>query len=167
MAVKPTREYGGYSGLKIDVRGIPEVKAMLGKLVGPDADKMLQRATAAGGVEVKKALVQEAPYDRLKRAVWLRRAKRQRPATVVGHHKKNGGFPWHMVAGGTEAHGPKHSSTFLIFTSKRTGQRVVARRVQGVHANPFVARAGERSKAAAMAAVTKVVEDYLNEIAGA
>jgi hypothetical protein len=153
------------AGISVQVRGLPEVQKMLGQLEAPEAKKVLQKATKAGGQVAKKALVAAAPYPDLKRAVWARAAKRQRPAYVVGHHKKNGGFIWHMVVGGTKDHGPRRAP-WIVFRSK-SGAQVVTQHVRGVKPNPFVARAYAASESAAMAAVEKVVEDYLAQIAGA
>jgi hypothetical protein len=160
MAARP------YTGISVSIVGLEGVITMLGMLDDPKVKPVLQRATDAGGDAIKPYLVAAAPYPALKAAVWRHRAKRQRPATVLGHHMKNGGFTWKWVNSGTTEHGPKHSSNFLIFTSKRTGQRVSVRRVHGMKAHPFVEPAFARGQSAGMAAVEKVVDDYLNQIAG-
>jgi hypothetical protein len=106
-------------------------------------------------------MVAEAPYPDLKKAVWARTAKLGQIGYVIGHHKRNGGFIWHMVAGGTKAHGPRKAKR-LVFWSK--GGYVVASKVRGIPANPFVARAYARSERPAMAKVSQVIDQYLDSL---
>ena len=151
-----------YGGISVSIRGLEEVQAMLAKVGDPkEANKVLQRATDAGGKVLKPFLVAGAPYPDMKAAVWIHRASRQRPATVAGHHVKKA-FYWHMVVGGTKDHGPRRAP-WIVFRSK-SGAQVVTSRVRGVKPNPFVARAAASGQAAAMAAVEKVVDDYLNSL---
>jgi hypothetical protein len=123
-------------GIGIDVRGIPEVKAALGKLGGPGMNRTLQKASSAGAKVLKPYVKAEAPVrtGRLRKGVSARVAKRDRPAAIVGHRKV---FYWPMVVGGT-----------------KRGQR----------ANPFVARGYDKGQTAALAAIDKVIADYLASI---
>lgn len=148
------------SGISVDVRGIAGVQAMLGKWDDKNARKVLRSALRSGGGIVKKATVAEAPYPDLKENVWARTSSRKgQIGFVIGHHKHNGGFIWHMVAGGTKTHGPRKAKA-LVFYSK--GRYVVTSSVRGVTANPFVARAYARSEAAAVAKVSEVIDKYLD-----
>ena len=148
------------SGITVDIRGLAGVQAMLGKWDDKNARKVLRSALRSGGAVVKKAVKAEAPYPDLKRAVWARTAGKGQIGFVIGHHKSNGGFIWHMVAGGTKAHGPRKAHA-IAFQSKRGGY-VVTPSVRGITANPFVARAYARSEAAALAKVSEVIDKYLD-----
>lgn len=150
------------SGIRVEIQGLAGIQIMLGKLDDPNAKKMLRKAIRAGAGVVKEALVAEAPYPDLKRAVWARTARKGQLGYVIGHHKRNGGFIWHMVAGGTKAHGPR-KAPWIVFRSK-SGAQVVTSRVRGVPANPFIARAYARSEAAAMAKVSQVIDQYLESL---
>jgi hypothetical protein len=151
-----------YQGIGITIKGIPEVQELLDRVGDPrKANRVLQKAANAGGEVMARALVAEAPYRDLKRSVWARPAKRRRPAAIVGHHKRNGGFIWHMVVGGTRDHGPRRAP-WLAFWSH--GKHIVTKRVRGVRSNPFVARAYSRSQAAAMRALTSVIDKYLESL---
>lgn len=150
-----------YGGIAVDIRGLEAVQSMLGQMDDPAVKKLLQQAMDAGGNALKPSVVREAPYPKLKAAVWVHRAKRRRPATVVGHHMKNKGWTWKFVAGGTRDHGPKNAP-WLAFWSH--GRYYVLPHVRGVKANPFVARAFAHGQTAAMAAVEKVVDDYLDSL---
>jgi hypothetical protein len=155
---------GPFAGISVDVRGIDGVQAMLGKWDDKNARKVLRSALRSGGGVVKKSVVAEAPYPDLKKNVWARVSSRQgQIGFVIGHHKRNGGFIWHMVAGGTKAHGPRKAKA-IVFYSKKAGRAVVASSVRGVSPNPFVARAYARSEAAAMAKVSQVIDRYLDSL---
>jgi hypothetical protein len=154
------------SVIAVDVRGIPEVKAALGKMEGPAAKKMLQLATKEGGKVLKKAVQAEAPKGatgKLRRSVSARTVKRNRPGTVIAPRPKVA-FYRHMVIGGTRDHGPRNpANRFLIFRG-RGGENVMVPRVKGNPPNPFVSRGFDRGQAAAMAALEKVVDDYLDSL---
>jgi hypothetical protein len=151
----------------VDVRGIPEVQAALGKMEGPAAKKMLQAATSAGGKILKKSVQAEAPRGatgKLRRSVSARAVKaKSRPGTVISPRPKVA-FYRHMVIGGTKDHGPRNpANRFLIFKG-RGGENVMVPRVKGNPPNPFVSRGFDRGQAAAMAALEKVVDDYLDSL---
>lgn len=151
------------TGIEIQVRGLANVQAMLAKAADTkEGTKYLQRATAAGGKALKPFLVEAAPYPGLKKAVWIHRASRNRPATVTGHHRRADSFYWHMVVGGTKDHGPKKAH--WIFIPHPGGTFSLVPSVRGVKPNPFVARAESAGQFAALAAVDKVVSDYLESL---
>jgi len=128
------------SGIAVDVRGIPEVKEALGKLEGPAAKRMLQLATKEGGKVLKKTVQAEAPRrtGKLRRSVSARTVRRDRPGTVIAPRPKVA-FYRHFVIQGTGQPGPTKP-------------------------NPFVSRGFDRGQAAAMAALEKVVDDYLDSL---
>jgi len=150
-----------YEGIAVDIRGLPEVQAMLARLDDPNVKKVLQQAMGKGAEAMKPALAAAAPYPGLKRAVWARRAKRQRPAAVVGHHKRKDSFYWHMIVGGTRDHGPDHAP-WLAFWSH--GRHYVLPRVKGIKPNPFVARAYNSGQGAGMRAVKEVIDKYIDSL---
>jgi HK97 gp10 family phage protein len=124
----------------VDVRGIPEVQAALGKMHGPAMTKTLQAATKEGGKVLKKTVKAEAPRrtGKLRRSVSARTVRRNRPGTVIAPRPKVA-FYRHFVIGGTGQPGPTKP-------------------------NPFVSRGFDRGQAAAMAALEKVVDDYLDSL---
>jgi HK97 gp10 family phage protein len=128
------------SGIAVDVRGIPDVKEALGKLEGPAAKRMLQLATKEGGKVLKKTVQAEAPRrtGKLRRSVSARTVRRDRPGTVIAPRPKVA-FYRHFVIQGTGEPGPTKP-------------------------NPFVSRGFDRGQAAAMAALEKVVDDYLDSL---
>lgn len=152
--------------VSVDVRGIPEVQKALGSLEGPAMKKTLQAASKAGGKVLKASVKDAAPKGatgRLKKSISARTVRKDRPGTVVSPRPKIA-FYRHMVIGGTKAHGPKKShNAVLIFKGSR-GQDVRTPWVKGVQPNPFVSRGFDRGQAAAMAALEKVVEDYLASV---
>jgi hypothetical protein len=152
-----------YEGIAVDIRGLPEVQAMLARLDDPNVKKVLQQAMGAGAKAMKPALVAAAPYPGLKRAVWARTAKRQRPAAVVGHHKTKDSFFWHMIVGGTQDHGPR-SKPWLAFWSH--GRHYVLPRVKGIKPNPFVARAYQsaRGEGATVIEIRRVIDEYIEAL---
>jgi hypothetical protein len=157
------------SGISVDVRGVEAVQKMLARFEKKEADKILQKACSAGGKVMKKGLVDAAPYPGLKKSVWLRRAKRQRPATVIGHHKKPG-FYWHMVILGTQKHrirfpDQKAAGVQRSHLPQTAGLGNIKH--PGTKPNPFVARAYEATGVATMHEFERVIDEYLNQIAGA
>ncbi len=116
--------------IQVSFSGASEVHDMHGKLMDPELKKRAQRATKAG------AKVLEAPLRaavtplsrRMGRSVYVHVAKREKPAYVVGHHKRTAFF-WAMVLGGTRSHS---------LTSRKTGRPGPT--VRGVAAHPVVAR---------------------------
>jgi hypothetical protein len=152
-----------YEGISVDIRGLPEVQEMLARLDDPHVKKVLQQAMGAGAQAMKPALVAAAPYPGLKKSVWARTAKRQRPAAVVGHHKTRDSFFWHMIVGGTQDHGPRRAP-WLAFWSH--GRHYVLPKVKGIKPNPFVARAynSARGEGASMNAIREVIDKYIDSL---
>jgi hypothetical protein len=164
------------AGVSISIRGLEEVQAMLAKVADPkQANKVLQAATAAGGNAIRAAVLNEMPGNAppgyrghaagdLRRSLWVRRAKRQRPATIVGHHNKIA-FWWGILIVGARPHKirfPNQKAAGVQRSSLNhgiVGGGNIAH--PGLHANPFVSRAAVTGQPAAMAAVEKVVSDYL------
>jgi Bacteriophage HK97-gp10, putative tail-component len=117
------------------------VQAALGKMHGPAMKKTLQLGTKEGGKVLKKTVQAEAPKGatgRLRRSVSARTVRRNRPGTVIAPRPKVA-FYRHFVIGGTGQPGPTKP-------------------------NPFVSRGFDRGQAAAMAALEKVVDDYLDSL---
>jgi hypothetical protein len=129
------------SGIAVDVRGIPEVQKALGSLQGPDMKKTLQAASKAGGKVFKASVKDAAPEGatgKLKKSISARTVRRDRPGTVIAPRPKIA-FYRHFVIQGTGQPGPTKP-------------------------NPFVSRGFDRGQAAAMAALEKVVDDYLDSL---
>lgn len=123
--------------ISVDVSGEAEVHAMLAKWMDPELTKRANRATKKSANVLKRPLQAAAlPLSkRMAASVYVHIAKRDKPAYVVGHHKKKAFF-WHMVIGGTKAH---------ALTARRMSVRKAlgtsrATIVRGVKANPIVAQ---------------------------
>lgn len=149
----------------IEIRGDREVRQMLGQYKNPTLTKRLQDATKAGATVFKPAVKAEAGRvsKRLARSVSVRRAKRDRPATILVFRPKVAFFR-HFVIGGTRDHGPRKAQwLFFIpgwnqyFTTGPPAGRsqVRAKRVRGVRANPIIARVASRLETAAYAAIDR------------
>lgn len=136
--------------ISVSFQGAPEVHEMLAKFMDPLLTKRAQRATKAG------AMVMAAPLRaavtplsrRMGRSVYVHPAKRDKPAYVVGHHRRTAFF-WHMVIGGTKAHS---------LTSRKTGRRGPT--VRGVAAHPVVAQIASQYSPQAFRAMT---DDLMKE----
>lgn len=150
--------------VRVEVRGVSEVREALDKLDdGPAARKALQASADAGAKALKPYVQREAPRGatgRLRRSVSARRAKRDRPAAVVSPRPKVA-FYRHFVIGGTKAHGPRRAKA-LVFQGN--AGLVRAKRVQGVKANPFVARGYAAGQSAADAAIDRVMDQYVESL---
>ncbi len=153
----------------IDVRGIPEVMAALDGLDRKAAKRLLQRASIAGAAALKPFVKAEAPIGPsgnkwtkrgdLGRAVSSRRARRDLPAAVVSARPKVA-FYRHMVIGGTKAHRIRFPNERASGVAKDQGN------IQhpGARPNPFVARGYAKGEATALAAIDKVIDDYLETL---
>jgi hypothetical protein len=131
----------------VDFQGEAEVHAMLAKWMEPQLSKRAQRA-AKKGANVLKAPLKAAAgrlSKRMAASVYVHVAKRDRPAYVVGHHRKKAFF-WHMVIGGTKAH-----SLSPRKAAKRT--RASYPFVRGVQPHPIVAEVAQRYQAQAYQAM--------------
>lgn len=115
--------------MEVDISGVPEIRAMLAQFEDPALSKRSLHATkAAAQVFAAPLRAAVTPLSkRMGKSVYVHVAKREKPAYVVGHHKKTAFF-WHMVIGGTKAHS---------LTSRKTGRRGAT--VRGVEAHPVVA----------------------------
>lgn len=115
--------------IQVSVEGVPEVEKLLANWQEPALTKRAQHATKQGA-KVLKAPLADAVRPLSKRmaaSVYIHVAKRDRPAYVVGHHKRIAFF-WHFLIGGTKAHS----------TSARNGSRR-GPFVSGIEAHPVVA----------------------------
>lgn len=140
----------------IEVRGIRGVQDMLGDYTNPKLPKRLQDATKAGADVFKPAVKAEARSvsKRLARSVSVRRAKKDRPATILTFRPKVAFFR-HFVIGGTRDHGPRRAAA-LVFQG-RSGF-VVTKHVRGVRPNPIITRVADRLEGQAYAAIDKALD---------
>jgi hypothetical protein len=137
-----SRNVGGRF-IGISFEGTNEVHAMLARFMEPMLTKRAQRATRKGALALAKPLrAAVTPLSkRMGRSVYVHIAKRDRPAYVVGHHRKVAFF-WHMVIGGTRAHSlrpRKRSKQVANFLSGKTSPEV-----RGVPAHPVVERIADQ-----------------------
>lgn len=132
-----SRNVGGRI-IGIEFQGEAEVHKMLAQWMEPTLTKRAQRATKKSANVLKGPLKAAAGRisKRMASSVYVHVAKRDRPAYIVGHHRKKAFF-WHMVIGGTQAH-----SLTPRKVSKRT--RASYPTVRGVRANPIVAEVADR-----------------------
>lgn len=140
----------------IEVRGIPGVQKMLTDYMDPKLPKRLQDATKAGADVFKPAVKAEARKvsKRLARSVSVRRAKKDRPATILSFRPKVAFFR-HWIIRGTKAHGPRRAAA-LSFQG-RSGF-VVTKSVRGVKPNPIISRVASRLEGQAYAAIDKALD---------
>lgn len=146
------------SVITYDVRGLREVRQMLRQYQHPVLTRRAQQASKAGGNVFKAPLRAEAGQvsKRMRKGVSVRRAARERPATIVSIRPKVAFFR-HMVIGGTKDHGPRAAPYMVIGLNARrgSGSRKVriegpgalrgqglrrVSKVKGVKANPMIAR---------------------------
>jgi hypothetical protein len=144
--------------MSIEVRGDREVREMLQNYTNPKLPRRLQTATKAGADVFKPAVKAEARRvsKRLARSVSVRRARKDRPATVLTFRPKVAFFR-HFIIGGTRDHGPKRAP-MLVFKGKG-GQIVRARRVRGVPPNPIISRVARRLESACYAAIDRSLDE--------
>lgn len=137
----------------VTVVGADGVHRMLRAYTNPKLTKRLQDATKAGANVFKAPLKAEARTvsKRLARSVSVRKAKRERPATIVTFRPKVAFFR-HFVIGGTRDHGPRKAK--LMAWQGKSGP-AFARRVRGVKPNPIVARVASRLAGQAYAAIDR------------
>jgi hypothetical protein len=131
---------------------------------------MLQKASSAGAKELKgyvKAAAPKGATGALRRSIRSGQTRRLRPAARVWAQKdvnrtmgRNTTFYRHMVAGGTKAHGPR-TAQFLVFRPQGEAHNVWAKHVRGTPARPFVAQGFDAGRAAAEAAIDRIVDQYL------
>lgn len=141
------------STIRVEVKGATEIQKLLRKWMQPELDKELDAATKKAAQMFARDLRPAVrPLSRrMARAVRVRRARRDRPAWVVGSSRKVAFF-WPFVIGGTRDHGPR-KAPFLRW--QHGGETIVARRVRGVGAHPVVEQVANRSDGRAMAEADK------------
>jgi hypothetical protein len=142
------------STIGIQVRGIEGVRKMLKAYTHPTLSRRMQTATKAGGSVFKDPLKAEARKvsKRMARGVSVRRARRERPATIVSIRPKMAFFR-HFVIGGTRAHAAKRAPV-MVFRTKDGGV-VRTRHVRGVQPNPMIARVASQNEGQAYAAIDR------------
>lgn len=142
--------------MTIEVRGEEGVHRMLAGYRNPKLSTRLQAATKAGATVFKKPVQSEAGKvsKRLRRSVSVKRARKERPATIVYFRAKVAWFR-HFIIGGTRDHGPR-TAPLLVFESK--GELVRAKRVKGVKPNPIISRVADRYERDAYAAIDKSLD---------
>lgn len=137
------------SSLRVQVKGADGIHRALGKWLQPELNKELDVATKKSaqlyGRELRKDL--RPVSRRMARAVRVKRARREKPAWVVGSRRKTAFF-WPFVIGGTRAHGPRRAK---ILSWAGPNGTVTAHRVRGVRANPIVERTAARVEGRAWA----------------
>jgi len=152
----------------IDVRGLAEVQRALKQLDdGPQSRRALQKASTAGARVLKPYVQREAPRGatgKLRRSISSRQARKERPAAVVTARPKVA-FYRHMVIGGTKPHRilPSEKKA-LAFTAR--GRDLVRARVShtGSRPNPFIERGFDAGRAAAEAAIERVIGEFLEAL---
>lgn len=138
--------------MELSFTGQSEIEAMLSNWQDPTLTKRAQAATKKGA-QVLQAPLRAAvtPLSRrMGQSVYVHAATREKPAYVIGHHKRTAFF-WPWLIGGTKDHGPR-SKPVLVFvpgfnpfsgvSSKLSGTTqslVHARTVRGVKPHPVVA----------------------------
>lgn len=138
---------------RIQVKGADAIHRALRPLLEPELSKILDASTKKSAQLYAKALRPElrTVSKRMAKAVRVRRAKRERPAWVVGSSRKVAFF-WPFVIGGTRDHGPRRARLIVFVTKDAT---VRTRRVRGVKANPIVERVATRMESRAAAEADK------------
>lgn len=143
---RSSRNVGGRI-IGIEFQGGAEVRRMLAKWMEPHLSKRAQRASRKGANVLKVPLRVAAGRlsKRMAASVYVHVAKRDRPAYIVGHHRKKAFF-WHMVIGGTKAH---------ALTPRKASRRTRSNYpfVRGVRPNPIVAEVAQRYSARAYKAM--------------
>ena len=150
----------------IEVEGIYDVVAALSSLTDKQAKAMLQKSATAGARALKPYVKAAAPKGRtgaLKRSIRSGQTKRNRPAARVYNAKKVA-FYRHMVVGGTVAHGPRTHPIIAFQTGSITSPWIYAKQVRGTKPRPFFAQGFDAGRAAAEAAIDKVVDAALAKL---
>ena len=142
--------------MSVQVRGAEGVHRMLRDYTVPKLPKRLQDATKAGADVYKAPLRAEARKvsKRLARSVSVRKARRDRPASVVTFRPKVAFFR-HWTIGGTRDHGPRRADLLVFVTPTAT---VRTKRVRGVPANPIVERVASRYEAQSYQAIAQSLD---------
>ena len=149
----------------IDVQGVNAVVAALGKMTDKQARAMLQKSASAGARALKPYVKRAAPRGQtgnLRRSIRVGRTRRERPGAYVSP-KPSIAFYRHMVIGGTRAHGPRNAKV-MVFRPAGEAHNVTATWVRGTKPRPFVSQVFDAGRAAAEAAIDKVVDAALAKL---
>jgi hypothetical protein len=140
------------SAVSVDVRGVRELMQSLDKLDHANANRVLQKAVGKGATSLKADVQREAPKrtGRLRKSATAHRAKRDRPASIVTNRRSRA-YWWPMVIGGSKPHDIRMPGGGTI-------------RHPGHKGNDFLSRGLAKGQDKAMAAVAKVLGDYLDSI---
>lgn len=155
--------------MRVGLRGVPELNRALARLGdGPDSRRALQKAASAGAKTLKPFVQREAPRrageslrrwgkeshkpGTLRRSISARVAKRDRPAAVVSARPKIA-FYRHFVILGTKAHDLRPRN------NRPAGSRPIMKKRQ--LPNPFIERGFEAGREAAVAAIERVIDEYV------
>lgn len=143
--------------MSIEVIGVDGVRRMLQAYTAPTITRRMQTATRAGADVFKPAVKAEARAvsKRLASSVSVRKAKRDRPATIVTFRPKVAFFR-HFVIGGTRGHPPRKAGA-MVFKG-RSGGLVVTKYVRGVPPNPIIRRVADRLELQAYAAIDRSLD---------
>lgn len=139
--------------MSVEITGVDGVRRMLQDYTNPKLTTRLQQATKAGAEVFKPAVKSEARQvsKRLARSVSVRKAKRDRPASILTFRPKVAWFR-HFVIGGTRAHGPRRAK-LMVFAGRSGTVRTA--HVRGVKPNPIIARVAARLEGQAYAAIDR------------
>lgn len=159
--------------MTISVQGVSGVRKMLAPFLDPELSRRMQDATKVGAKVLKPPLrsALSGVSKRMSKAISIRKAKRGRPATIVGS-KRSKAFFWHMVIGGTKDHGPRAARYMVIGLNARrgSGSRSVrlqgpgvlrgqglrrVSKVRGVPPNPIISEVADRNAARVMDAMNR------------
>jgi hypothetical protein len=147
------------AGIYVDVKGVAGIHRALRPLLQPEIDQHIWSSLKKGAAAYAKDLRRESkPASKtMAGAVRYYKARRERPAYVVGYRRKRAFFT-HFVIGGTRDHGPRRAralvfipgfNPYLGASSHGVGNGWVrAARVRGVPANPIVERVATRGESA-------------------
>jgi hypothetical protein len=138
------------SSMTVSVRGAEGIEKVLKKWLEPELDKQLDAAAKKSALlyarELRTAL--RPVSKRMACAVRVHRARKEKPAWVVGSSRKVAFF-WPFVLDGTRDHGPKRAKALYFYGKDGKTHRPL--RVRGVKANPVVDRVGKAAESRAMA----------------
>ena len=166
------------NGVTVDIRGAAELQRSLEKLGGAEANAMLQKATAAAARSLKRDVVSEMPKPRLpgdgrsypgalKRSATAKRARRDRPASIVTN-RRSVAYWWPMVLGGSRPHRirfPGQVAAGVQRSNLKGGTRGGGNiRHPGHKGNDFLSRGLAKGQDKAMAAASAVLDKYLASI---
>lgn len=146
----------------VSIRGLKEVQDALAKVEGPELKKLLQKASTAGAKAVKPYVKAETPKGktgRLRRSISATQARKDRPAAIVKFRPKVAYYR-HMVIGGTKAHRIRFPDQKAAGVPKREGN------IQhpGAKGNDIIGRAWTAGKTPTLKAISKVIDDYLENL---